>query len=101
MALLPIGYADGVFRALNGRFEVSINGRRYPKSVASAWTSSWWISAPAPTTSREGDDAFLFGPGTARRADRAGLGGVAGHHQLRGGDQPAGPGRRTSVGGDG
>ena len=30
LALLPIGYADGVFRALSGRFEVMINGRRRP-----------------------------------------------------------------------
>src|ERR1700739_3594065 len=28
VALLPVGYADGVFRALGGRLEVMINGRR-------------------------------------------------------------------------
>src|SRR6201996_2876776 len=30
VALLPIGYADGVSRALGGRLEVMINGRRRP-----------------------------------------------------------------------
>ncbi|EUA04108.1 alanine racemase [Mycobacterium kansasii 824] len=30
VALLPIGYADGVFRSLGGRLEVLINGRRRP-----------------------------------------------------------------------
>ena len=31
VALLPIGYADGVFRTLGGRFDVLINGRRRPQ----------------------------------------------------------------------
>ena len=30
VALLPIGYADGVFRSLGGRLDVLINGRRRP-----------------------------------------------------------------------
>jgi alanine racemase len=30
VALVPIGYGDGVFRALGNRGEVLINGRRYP-----------------------------------------------------------------------
>lgn len=30
IALLPIGYADGLPRLLSGRFDVAINGRRYP-----------------------------------------------------------------------
>ena len=30
VALVPIGYGDGVFRALSNRGEVLINGRRYP-----------------------------------------------------------------------
>src|SRR4029079_17075612 len=31
LALLPIGYADGVFRTLSGRMNVLINGRVRPK----------------------------------------------------------------------
>jgi len=30
VALVPIGYGDGVFRALSNRGEVLVNGRRYP-----------------------------------------------------------------------
>ncbi|GAB4909483.1 hypothetical protein MAHJHV28_45490 [Mycobacterium avium subsp. hominissuis] len=30
LALLPVGYADGIFRSLGGRLQVSINGRRRP-----------------------------------------------------------------------
>ena len=30
LALIPAGYADGVFRLLSNRMQVSINGRRYP-----------------------------------------------------------------------
>ena len=30
LGLIPIGYADGVFRSLGGRLEVLINGRRRP-----------------------------------------------------------------------
>ncbi len=28
LALLPVGYADGIFRSLSGKIEVLINGRR-------------------------------------------------------------------------
>jgi alanine racemase len=30
IALIPLGYADGIPRALSGRFDVAIGGRRYP-----------------------------------------------------------------------
>jgi alanine racemase len=30
VALIPLGYADGIPRALSGRFDVAIGGRRYP-----------------------------------------------------------------------
>ncbi|MEU5666774.1 alanine racemase [Streptomyces longwoodensis] len=30
LALIPVGYADGIPRCLSGRLEVSIRGRRYP-----------------------------------------------------------------------
>ena len=52
---------------------------------------------PGPADVAEGDDAILFGPGTARRTDRAGLGRSARHHQLRGGHQPARAGHQDAT----
>ena len=92
VALLPIGYADGVFRTLSGRIDVLINGRRR-RNVGRICMDQFVVDlGPGPVDVAEGDDAILFGPGHARRADRAGLGRTARHHQLRGGHQPARPG---------
>ena len=64
LALLPIGYADGVYRALSGRFEVMINGRRRP-SVGRVCMDQFVVDlGPGETGVREGDMAILFGPGT-------------------------------------
>ncbi|MGB8506390.1 alanine racemase [Mycobacterium sp.] len=64
LALLPIGYADGVYRALSGRFEVMINGRRRP-SVGRVCMDQFVVDlGPGETGVREGDTAILFGPGT-------------------------------------
>lgn len=63
LALVPAGYADGVFRALSNRFEVSINGRRYP-SVGRVCMDQFVVDlGPGPVDVAEGDDAILFGPG--------------------------------------
>jgi alanine racemase len=65
VALLPIGYADGVFRALSGRFEVLINGRLRP-SVGRICMDQFMVDlGPGPTDVTEGDRAVLFGPGAA------------------------------------
>ncbi|MDN4521217.1 alanine racemase [Mycolicibacterium austroafricanum] len=64
LALVPAGYADGVFRALSNRFEVSINGRRYP-NVGRICMDQFVVDlGPGPVDVAEGDDAILFGPGT-------------------------------------
>ncbi|MCK0174425.1 alanine racemase [Mycolicibacterium sp. F2034L] len=64
LALLPIGYADGVFRNLSGRFDVAINGRRYP-AVGRVCMDQFVVDlGPGPVTVTEGDEAILFGPGT-------------------------------------
>ena len=64
VALLPIGYADGVYRALSGRFEVVINGRRRP-GVGTVCMDQFMVDlGPGETGVREGDTAILFGPGT-------------------------------------
>ncbi len=65
VALVPVGYADGVFRSLSGRIEVSINGRRYP-GVGRICMDQFVVDlGPDPTGVAAGDEAILFGPGTA------------------------------------
>lgn len=64
VALLPIGYADGVFRSLGGRLEVLINGRRRP-GVGRICMDQFMVDlGPGPLDVAEGDEAILFGPGT-------------------------------------
>jgi alanine racemase len=64
LALMPIGYADGVYRALSGRFDVLINGRRRP-SVGRVCMDQFVVDlGPGETGVHEGDTAILFGPGT-------------------------------------
>ncbi len=63
VALIPVGYADGVFRNLSGRIEVSINGRRYA-GVGRICMDQFVVDlGPGPTEVVVGDDAILFGPG--------------------------------------
>jgi alanine racemase len=64
IALLPIGYADGVFRSLGGRLDVLINGRRRP-GVGRICMDQFLVDlGPGRTDVAEGDEAILFGPGT-------------------------------------
>ncbi|HYB36103.1 MAG TPA: alanine racemase [Mycobacterium sp.] len=64
LALLPIGYADGVFRALGGRLEVLINGRRR-RGVGRICMDQFVVDlGPGEVDVAEGDEAILFGPGT-------------------------------------
>jgi alanine racemase len=63
VALMPIGYADGVFRALGGRLDVLINGRRRP-GVGRICMDQFLVDlGPGPIDVAEGDEAILFGPG--------------------------------------
>jgi len=63
VALLPIGYADGVFRALGGRLDVLINGRRRP-GVGRICMDQFVVDlGPGHVDVTEGDEAILFGPG--------------------------------------
>jgi alanine racemase len=65
VALLPIGYADGVFRALSGRFDVLINGT-LRRSVGRICMDQFMVDlGPGAVDVAEGDTAVLFGPGTA------------------------------------
>jgi alanine racemase len=64
VALLPLGYADGVFRNLSGRIDVLINGRRR-RSVGRICMDQFVVDlGPGPVDVAEGDDAILFGAGT-------------------------------------
>jgi alanine racemase len=64
LALLPIGYADGVFRTLGGRLDVLINGRRRP-GVGRICMDQFLVDlGPGQIDVAEGDEAVLFGPGT-------------------------------------
>lgn len=64
LALLPIGYADGVFRSLGGRLEVQINGVRR-RGVGRVCMDQFLVDlGPGPVDVHEGDEAILFGPGT-------------------------------------
>jgi alanine racemase len=64
VALLPIGYADGVFRSLGGRLDVLINGRRR-RGVGRICMDQFLVDlGPGQLDVAEGDEAILFGPGT-------------------------------------
>jgi alanine racemase len=64
LALLPIGYGDGVFRALSGRMNVLINGRLRP-SVGRICMDQFVVDlGPDAGDVGEGDEAILFGAGT-------------------------------------
>lgn len=63
VALLPIGYADGVFRNLSGRIDVLINGR-LRRSVGRVCMDQFVVDVGPEGDVAEGDDAILFGPGT-------------------------------------
>jgi alanine racemase len=63
VALLPLGYADGVYRSLGGRIDVLINGRRRP-SVGRVCMDQFVVDlGPGPIDVAEGDEAIVFGPG--------------------------------------
>jgi alanine racemase len=65
VALLPLGYADGLFRSLSGRIEVLINGRRR-RAVGRVCMDQFVVDlGPGPVDVSEGDEAILFGSGTA------------------------------------
>jgi alanine racemase len=63
VALMPIGYADGVFRSLGGRLDVLINGRRR-HGVGRICMDQFVVDlGPGHVDVIEGDEAILFGPG--------------------------------------
>lgn len=61
VAVLPVGYADGVPRLLSGRFEVSIDGRRFPGVGRVCMDQLVVDLGPDGGGVAEGDRAVLFG----------------------------------------
>ncbi|MDG3008983.1 alanine racemase [Rhodococcus sp. D2-41] len=62
VCVLPVGYADGVFRSLSNRFEVLVGGRRCP-SVGRVCMDQLVVDLGPDADVREGDTAVLFGDG--------------------------------------
>lgn len=65
-AVVAVGYADGIPRSASGRFEVSINGRRYPQigrvCMDQVVVSLGPVSEnPTESPVRPGDWAIIFG----------------------------------------
>ncbi len=63
VALLPLGYADGVPRGLSTRFEVWLGGRRRPVVGRVCMDQVVVDCGPGGGGVAEGDTAVLFGPG--------------------------------------
>ncbi|MCT2583152.1 alanine racemase [Actinophytocola sp. S1-96] len=85
LALVPLGYADGLPWAAAGRAEVSIAGRRYP--VAGRIAMDQFVVDLGDDTARAGDEVVVFGPGTEGEptvAEWAGWAGTVPHEILTG-----------------
>ncbi|MEU5849159.1 alanine racemase [Saccharopolyspora shandongensis] len=61
LALVPVGYADGVPRALSGQMSVWLRGRRRP--VVGRVCMDQLVVFCGDDTVAEGDEVVLFGPG--------------------------------------
>ncbi|MER7080693.1 alanine racemase [Saccharopolyspora kobensis] len=61
LALVPVGYADGVPRTLSGRMSVWLAGRRRP--VVGRVCMDQLVVDCGDDEVREGDEVLLFGPG--------------------------------------
>ncbi|MCV7282006.1 alanine racemase [Mycolicibacterium flavescens] len=63
VALLPVGYADGIYRNLSNRIDVLINGRLC-RNVGRICMDQFVVDLGPDGKAAEGDEAVLFGPGT-------------------------------------
>lgn len=62
LAVLPVGYADGLHRALSGRFSVLLNGKRAPQ-VGNICMDLCMVDVTDIPDVRVGDVATVFGDG--------------------------------------
>ena len=100
VALLSLGYADGVFRMLSGRIDALINGR-LRRNVGRICMDQFVVDlGPGPTDVAEGDEAILFGPGTAGELTAQNWADLLGtiHYEVV--TSPRGRVRRSYTGGD-
>jgi alanine racemase len=70
LALIPAGYADGVFRAAGGVAEVAINGRRY-RIAGRVCMDQFVVDVGLSSEISEGDVVTLIGPGGPTASDWA------------------------------
>ena len=82
VALVPIGYGDGVFRALGNRGQVLINGRRYPL-VGRISMDSFGVDVGTDGRVQVGDTVTLIGADGDERITVEEIAQQRGHHQLR------------------
>ncbi|MEX0914020.1 MAG: alanine racemase [Demequina sp.] len=61
LALIPAGYADGIFRSVGNRAEVSIKGDRYPVR-GRVCMDQFVVEVGRESSVREGDEVTLIGP---------------------------------------
>lgn len=64
IALIPLGYADGIFRHASGRGEIAIEGRRY-KMAGRVMMDQFVVELGRDRSAavNAGDEAIVFGPG--------------------------------------
>jgi len=61
LGLVPVGYADGVFRSAGNRAEVAVGGARYPV-VGRICMDQFVIDLGPDSDARAGDEVVLIGP---------------------------------------
>ncbi|MEF2976877.1 alanine racemase [Subtercola sp. YIM 133946] len=69
LALVPLGYADGIPRAANGRGQVWIGGRRYP--IAGRIAMDQFVVDVGDAAVTVGDEVVVFGEGREAGGPRA------------------------------
>jgi alanine racemase len=77
IATLPIGYADGLMRALSNRLDVLIDGRRY-RSVGRISMDETMVDLGPSTTVRPGDPVVIIGRSARESIDAWDLAAAAG-----------------------
>ena len=73
IAVIPIGYADGLLRCLSGKFSVSVNGRR-AQQIGTICMDMCMLDVTGMDDVRVGDIVTVFGdePSAVELADKAG-----------------------------
>ena len=90
LALLPLGYADGLPRVASGRAEVALRGRRHP--VVGRISMDQVVVDLGDAHVEAGRDGHRLRPRRRRRADRRGVGRMGRHDRARGRHRPRLPG---------